>query len=454
MNRSGSSATTRRTLLGMGITSAVAAGYDAVSAPAAAAEPGQWVSSGEVGGACNVKDYGAAGNGVADDAGPIQAAINAAQTSGQTLFFPAGTYKVLTTLNVTQGIKMVGESYRKTIIQSATVDVLKISHYGHTLSNLHLRAQAGGGHAVLVPPGHALSQSQFVMCQLTSQNSAKSAFYYSSVGATGGGVFDVHWLDCYFLHTTTSTVPCFSVYGDNNIFSANRFTRCRAQQGGSAPAFSVVADVAGIYNYNNVWDTINFESTNGGGIHLSSAFSTGLHNLGFFDMGKITADLVWCGRTSGSPARPQSRNTTIVNYHRSGGALTAGIADVRFASGGNAGSSLITGIGGPSGAGVTVDLGLKAGYAVVVGYDPNNVAILNATTSTVLLAGQTGVTTGRVTFTPRKGATRPFDSSGSGTPERLVTAPVGSTWRRSDGGPGTCFYVKESGSGNSGWVAK
>lgn len=44
--------------------------------------------------------------------------------------------------------------------------------------------------------------------------------------------------------------------------------------------------------------------------------------------------------------------------------------------------------------------------------------------------------------------------SGSGTPEGVVTAPVGSTFQRSDGGAVTSFYVKETGVGNTGWVAK
>ena len=43
---------------------------------------------------------------------------------------------------------------------------------------------------------------------------------------------------------------------------------------------------------------------------------------------------------------------------------------------------------------------------------------------------------------------------GAGSPEGVLTAPVGSTYQRTDGGAGTCFYVKESGSGNTGWVAK
>jgi hypothetical protein len=46
------------------------------------------------------------------------------------------------------------------------------------------------------------------------------------------------------------------------------------------------------------------------------------------------------------------------------------------------------------------------------------------------------------------------DLSGAGSPDGVVGAPRGSTYRRSDGGIGTTFYVKEAGIGNTGWVAK
>lgn len=45
-------------------------------------------------------------------------------------------------------------------------------------------------------------------------------------------------------------------------------------------------------------------------------------------------------------------------------------------------------------------------------------------------------------------------TSGSGSPEGVVTAPVGSLYSRSDGGLLSSLYVKESGSGNTGWVGK
>ncbi len=46
-----------------------------------------------------------------------------------------------------------------------------------------------------------------------------------------------------------------------------------------------------------------------------------------------------------------------------------------------------------------------------------------------------------------------FDLAGSGTPEGSVTASVGSVYRRTNGSAGATLYVKESGSGNTGWTA-
>lgn len=42
---------------------------------------------------------------------------------------------------------------------------------------------------------------------------------------------------------------------------------------------------------------------------------------------------------------------------------------------------------------------------------------------------------------------------GSGTPESSVTANIGSLYHRTDGSTGTTLYVKESGTGNTGWAA-
>jgi hypothetical protein len=48
----------------------------------------------------------------------------------------------------------------------------------------------------------------------------------------------------------------------------------------------------------------------------------------------------------------------------------------------------------------------------------------------------------------------PSDLQGTGSPESQFAAFPGSTFRRLDGGVGTAFYVKETGTGSTGWVAK
>lgn len=86
------------------------------------------------------------------------------------------------------------------------------------------------------------------------------------------------------------------------------------------------------------------------------------------------------------------------------------------------------------------------------------VEIINALQSATDGATSLGVTTLRFNDTFSRQYTIGLGSvrqlSGTGTPEGAVTAVVGSTFQRSDGGALTSFYVKETGSGNTGWVAK
>lgn len=50
------------------------------------------------------------------------------------------------------------------------------------------------------------------------------------------------------------------------------------------------------------------------------------------------------------------------------------------------------------------------------------------------------------------GSSGPRIMAGTGSPESVVTAPVGSLWLRTDSA--TTLYVKQTGTGNTGWVAK
>jgi hypothetical protein len=88
----------------------------------------------------SVKDFGAVGDGIADDTAAIQAAINAA--AGRTVFIPAGTYKITDTLsyNVSKtfgafspGIKLMGDGMVKTFLnhQAANKPLIDIDSGSH-----------------------------------------------------------------------------------------------------------------------------------------------------------------------------------------------------------------------------------------------------------------------------------------------------------------------------------
>jgi len=47
-----------------------------------------------------------------------------------------------------------------------------------------------------------------------------------------------------------------------------------------------------------------------------------------------------------------------------------------------------------------------------------------------------------------------FWATGTGSPEGVLSARVGSLYSRLDGGANTTFYVKESGTDATGWVGK
>ena len=64
----------------------------------------------------NVKDFGAIGDGVTDDATAIQSAIDSCSESRKVLFFPMGTYLINTTLQLKSNVVIKGENVYESII--------------------------------------------------------------------------------------------------------------------------------------------------------------------------------------------------------------------------------------------------------------------------------------------------------------------------------------------------
>lgn len=113
---------------------------------------------GSTAGPVNAKNYGAAGDGVADDTAALQAAIAAAGTSGE-VFVPAGTYLVSAALVPLQSQRIYGQGPGSTLIRStaAAAPIFGTIPYNVRFSDLGVDASsaqsAGGGGFVFATSG-------------------------------------------------------------------------------------------------------------------------------------------------------------------------------------------------------------------------------------------------------------------------------------------------------------
>jgi hypothetical protein len=82
------------------------------------------------------------------------------------------------------------------------------------------------------------------------------------------------------------------------------------------------------------------------------------------------------------------------------------------------------------------------------------VSSIAGSTIAKLVFGRISIVSGSFSVTWANVTSAEGDLFYTGTPESVVAAPVGTRFRRTDGGTGTTLYVKESGTGNTGWVGK
>ena len=141
------------------------------------------------------------------------------------------------------------------------------------------------------------------------------------------------------------------------------------------------------------------------------------------------------------------------------------IAPSILLTGGTSATGVFAGeIGMPNSTGIRWRNAANTGYYNVMYLDGSNIIQIASSGISTIIGGSVTVgasatlTTGNLIIgTSGKGLD--FGSSvlwrtGAGTPEGAVTAAVGSLYTNTTGGAGTTLYVKESGAGNTGWVAK
>lgn len=143
-------------------------------------------------------------------------------------------------------------------------------------------------------------------------------------------------------------------------------------------------------------------------------------------------------------------NTSIVSYRGevyegSGYGLCAGIA---FSLRGAAGAGATPGA-------ITFSTTNVAEAALTARWIINEAGHFYPLTDNVYALGRSSFRLNEVyTTNIRPGAGTATWTSGAGIPEGVVTATVGSLYTRTDGGANATLYVKESGTGNTGWIGK
>ena len=183
----------------------------------------------------NVKDYGALGDGIADDTAAIQAAITAAAATvhgvyGSHIFFPKGTYLISATLPLPNGVGLLGDGLASTTIRAMPAfnaqSMIKNSAQDGTqefawLQSLIVDANKGSGAIVSKAAVDFVSlfvDSYIRDVVITSSSSVGLHIAAGVAGAGGGGPF--HIANLWVLQCNSDNVLIEEVAGDAGTFES------------------------------------------------------------------------------------------------------------------------------------------------------------------------------------------------------------------------------------------
>jgi len=152
----------------------------------------------KIGEIVSVKDFGATGNGVTDDAAAIQAAHDSLGANGGELFFPDGTYIVSTVINITKSINIRGTGKVSTTIRtsSGTAQIFNVSVQSIFINNMRFNSsvtRTAGAFIQFTTNGGRGSVKDFLMedyyigIQITASATVRIKDGTLSNGATSAG---------------------------------------------------------------------------------------------------------------------------------------------------------------------------------------------------------------------------------------------------------------------------
>jgi hypothetical protein len=432
----------------------------------------------------NVKDYGAVGNGVADDTAAIQAAVDAANASKKAIFFPACDagqfYKLTAVVTITKrGQVIVGENPWQTIIKQTTANQHAFSITDDTSGDTSKGTNSNGsirfenlrllGVGAGTSTGYGVNANsdgdwlQFINCTVSGflrgvhvNGWAQVAFDTCIFDGNGYGIYcdstdsQVNTISLRNTGVGTSTTAGLYLGGGGGMTIV----------GGDWVSQPLHINVYGVTSATAQLTIIggNFESVNGAGTEFIRVSNNS----------RLTCIGTQFQKTSGNDVPPvqvfDSASVQMINPHLGGLASTTPI--VKKTDNSQVVSVLI-----PSGS-LSNSFFSVADPSTSVAHAPFTSRQDNAVPSAdiryrglplakfvrdsisdedALYYYMRDRRSGSDVYTRR---TLTSVITGTGSPESVVTAGVGTMYSRTDGGAGTSFYVKETGTGNTGWVAK
>lgn len=407
----------------------------------------------------NVMAFGATGDGETDDTAAIQNAVDAATTAGVILKFPPGTYLITDTITIgqTSGWQLVGD--HATIMQDT--DDTGIFLITHTTTNSWRIAgftldwsnnQAGNANAIAIgfdnqgDDPDAWGHYGFRIEDIRLRNGHQGigqidpdeqnpvwGCHINRIHAdatwtgpvivnnnTGAGSPNVRIENIYVIATNITT----EVFN----FSACRqleFSNVEVNLATVAPELLALANIGlRVTNYRTEQGTVE------GAAFRGIIEATGEITIDGFEILSKTLD-PGGGNWMYGVRFPGETVAHIGMLNASDNTLTTGSLGAVDTSSSSSRINVLT---------------PPRGFTSAVFQFDSTAAV---TTVNGVEAGRIGVPGGIRFASGSGGATI---TAGTGSPESAVTANVGSLFLRTDGGEDTTLYVKESGTGNTGWV--
>lgn len=437
-----------------------------------------WISLDTPFGKFNPLDYGADPTGATDSRTAVVACLTAASTALDTglpygsgnlygeIEWTCGQYTIATAITLPQDVplKMTAVGGTNADYQWGQRVYIVFTAGGFVLDTAQSNALQWDGLCIIGAPAvfadRGSGPGQMANCELRSVTAGQPAM---QIRNSFWGEFD----HCTFRAPNTST-PCVLIESDDQYTGGfegwlNRFTNCRSESGSDAIQWDIGGlhgTVVGIATVIESWDTENI-AANAALLHIRNTHAT--ENTTFHDVSVRN-----CTHNDNAGDADIVKLTTVGT-----GSLTVGSVQIENSEYGSSGyhvRHVETG-----GGAAHADKILVRGYSaarVLLGASPGGYGYLtqvsgsgwdyrgDRTTAVGYRARVDGDAQDRVWIDARGwlhrglGAATPslLFADGSGSPEGVVTAGIGSIYQRTDGSAILGAYLKATGSGNTGWV--